>query len=52
MPIEQNHALTELPMSYEGFMTVYLRLALGIGSLSAVADRLGWWGPPGTPNVA
>src|SRR3954449_12002544 len=33
-------------------ITVYLRLALGIGFLSAVADRFGWWGPPGTPNVA
>lgn len=35
-----------------GLITLYLRLALGIGYLSAVADRLGWWGPPGTPQVA
>lgn len=26
----------------------FLRLALGAGLLSAVADRLGLWGPPGT----
>lgn len=37
---------------YMGLITVYLRIALGIGFLSAVADRLGLWGPPGTPNVA
>jgi len=37
---------------YMGLVTVYLRIALGIGSLSAVADRLGFWRPPGTPNVA
>ena len=35
-----------------GVVTLYIRLALGIGFLSAVADRFGWWGPPGTPNVA
>lgn len=28
--------------------TAFLRLALGAGFLSAVADRLGFWGPPGT----
>lgn len=27
---------------------VFLRFALGGGFLSAVADRLGFWGPPGT----
>jgi putative oxidoreductase len=26
----------------------FLRLALGAGFLSAVADRLGFWGPPGS----
>lgn len=31
--------------------TVYLRLALGAAFLSAVADRFGIWGPPGTPLV-
>lgn len=29
-----------------------LRLAMGAGFLSAVADRLGFWGPPGTPLVS
>jgi uncharacterized membrane protein YphA (DoxX/SURF4 family) len=28
-----------------------LRYALGVGFLSAVADRLGLWGPFGQPNV-
>ena len=30
----------------------YLRLALGAGFLSAVADRFGLWGPNGAPQVA
>jgi uncharacterized membrane protein YphA (DoxX/SURF4 family) len=34
------------------FSTVYLRLALGITFLTAVTDRFGVWGPPGTKNVA
>jgi uncharacterized membrane protein YphA (DoxX/SURF4 family) len=37
---------------YLASATVYLRLALGIDFLSAVADRFGLWGPPGTPSVA
>jgi hypothetical protein len=28
-----------------------VRLALSAAFVSAVADRLGWWGPPGTPGV-
>jgi uncharacterized membrane protein YphA (DoxX/SURF4 family) len=32
--------------------SLYLRLALGIAFLSAVADRFGIWGPPGGHNVA
>lgn len=31
---------------------VYGRVALGIGFLSAVADRFGLWGAPGARNVA
>ena len=31
---------------------LYLRLALGLGFLSAVADRFGLWGAYGTPHVA
>jgi uncharacterized membrane protein YphA (DoxX/SURF4 family) len=30
----------------------FARIALGIGFLSAVADRFGLWGPPGSHNVA
>ena len=32
--------------------SLYLRLALGGTFLSAVADRFGFWGPPGGRNVA
>ncbi|MES2477119.1 MAG: DoxX family protein [Verrucomicrobiota bacterium] len=32
--------------------TIALRLALAGAFLSAVADRFGLWGPPGTANVA
>lgn len=31
--------------------TIFARVALAAGFLSAVADRFGLWGPPGTPNV-
>lgn len=31
--------------------TLFARLALAAAFLSAVADRFGLWGPPGTPNV-
>ncbi len=34
------------------FSSVYLRLALGISFLSAVADRFGLWGAYGQPHVA
>ena len=30
---------------------LFLRLALGIGFLLPVMDRLGWFGEPGTPGV-
>ena len=35
-----------------GLATLYLRVALGAGFLSAVADRFGLWGAFGTPSVA
>jgi uncharacterized membrane protein YphA (DoxX/SURF4 family) len=38
--------------AYLKFSTVFLRLALGAGFLSAVADRFGVWGAYGQPNVA
>lgn len=34
-----------------GVSTVILRYALGVGFLSAVADRLGLWGPFGQANA-
>lgn len=33
------------------YSSVLLRIALGVGFLSAVADRFGLWGPFGEPNV-
>jgi uncharacterized membrane protein YphA (DoxX/SURF4 family) len=45
--------LTRLRASRPSSLVVaFLRLALGAGFLSAVADRLGLWGPPGTFLVA
>src|SRR5579859_5621107 len=35
-----------------GLETVYARVALAAGFLAAVTDRLGSWGPSGTPGVA
>lgn len=32
-------------------LRVFARVALAAAFLSAVADRLGWWGPAGTPGV-
>ena len=43
-----NTRLTGLPK----VISVFLRLALGISFLSAVADRFGLWGAYGHPNVA
>ena len=31
---------------------LFLRLALSVSFLSAVADRFGWWGGPGSPGVS
>lgn len=36
---------------WRGLSLVILRCGLGLGFLSAVADRLGLWGPFGQPNV-
>ncbi|MBO2012237.1 DoxX family protein [Hymenobacter negativus] len=33
-------------------VVLFARLALGTSLLSAVADRLGLWGPPGEPRVS
>ena len=40
------------PTGLAKFSSVFLRLALGITFLSAVADRFGLWGVYGQPNVA
>jgi uncharacterized membrane protein YphA (DoxX/SURF4 family) len=40
------------PSRLYDYATVYMRLALASGFVSAVTDRLGIWGPYGTPNVA
>jgi len=37
---------------FRGLETLFARLALAAGFLSAVADRLGIWGPPGGAGVA
>jgi uncharacterized membrane protein YphA (DoxX/SURF4 family) len=34
------------------FSSVFLRFALGLSLLSAVADRFGWWGAFGQPHVS
>ncbi len=34
------------------YSTVLLRVALGVTFLTAVTDRFGLWGPPGTNNVS
>jgi uncharacterized membrane protein YphA (DoxX/SURF4 family) len=35
-----------------GVGSVFVRFAVGLSFLSAVADRFGWWGAAGQPNVA
>jgi uncharacterized membrane protein YphA (DoxX/SURF4 family) len=39
-------------MRDQQIQTLFLRFALGVGFLSAVADRLGAWGSYGKPHVA
>jgi uncharacterized membrane protein YphA (DoxX/SURF4 family) len=43
---------SQLIEALRGPASVFLRLALGGGFLSAVADRFGLWGPTGTKNVS
>ena len=42
---------TALPKDLR-YATLLLRIAIGVGLLSAVADRFGLWGAPGQPSVA
>ena len=37
---------------FRGYETLFARVALAAGFLSAAADRFGIWGPPGGTNVA
>jgi uncharacterized membrane protein YphA (DoxX/SURF4 family) len=36
---------------FAGYSALLLRIGIGVGFLSAVADRFGLWGPFGQPNV-
>jgi uncharacterized membrane protein YphA (DoxX/SURF4 family) len=38
-------------LKFAGYASLLLRIGLGVGFLSAVADRLGLWGAFGQPNV-
>lgn len=38
--------------SWARYADLYLRLAIGVGFISAVADRFGIWGPPGARLVS
>ena len=40
-----------MSIRWGSFSSVFLRCALGLGFLSAVADRFGLWGAFGQPNV-
>src|SRR4029453_18317265 len=40
-----------MSLGLRSFSSVFLRYALGLGFLSAVADRFGLWGAFGQPNV-
>jgi hypothetical protein len=40
-----------MSIRWGSFSSVFLRYALGLGFLSAMADRLGLWGAFGQPNV-
>jgi len=48
--VRQSTGLKTAGQSY--LAASFLRLAMGAGFLSAVADRSGFWGPPGTPLVS
>ena len=43
--------MTVKDSKFASYATLLLRLGLGVGFLSAVADRLGLWGAFGQPNV-
>ncbi len=41
----------KMSLRWGRYSSVLLRIGLGVGFLSAVADRFGLWGPFGEPNV-
>ena len=43
---------SETNTAWDSIGSAFARLALAAGFLSAVADRLGLWGPPGATNVS
>jgi uncharacterized membrane protein YphA (DoxX/SURF4 family) len=43
--------ITVKDSKFASYASLLLRIGLGVGFLSAVADRLGLWGPFGQPNV-
>jgi len=43
--------ITVKDSKFAGYAALLLRIGLGVGFLSAVADRLGLWGAFGQPNV-
>lgn len=46
------HPFADLLDRLKGLTSLFLRLALGLSFLSAVADRFGLWGAVGQPNVS
>jgi uncharacterized membrane protein YphA (DoxX/SURF4 family) len=45
------NTVTVKDSKFTSYATLLLRIGLGVGFLSAVADRFGLWGPFGQPNV-
>jgi uncharacterized membrane protein YphA (DoxX/SURF4 family) len=45
------NTITRKDPKFAGYATLLLRAGLGVGFLSAVADRFGLWGAFGQPNV-
>ncbi|OOQ57822.1 FAD-dependent oxidoreductase [Mucilaginibacter pedocola] len=47
----RNFKIKQNFMKKKDYAQLFLRLSLGLGFLSAVLDRLGWLGQPGTHNI-
>lgn len=48
----ERHEASRRPRVQSDLAPFLVRISLGAGFLSAVADRFGIWGPAGTPSVA